>query len=352
MSAAKILGVGFAGAGPVTQAIHLPTLAHLPDLFTPACVMDVNIDLAASVADGTGARAAGSLEELLADPAVDVVAICSPQQFHADQAIAAMRAGKKAILCEKPLASSAEEARAIADVSAETGVPVIVGAMHVFDPAWRAVQDELGDFSSRVRSIRSSIVLPLNDRFENWATEVTGRPEMAFTMPGEMTPELIRQTFHGLILGLAVHDLPLIRTFLPDWRDLEIWSARQLAPFGYLIAGQAGGRALQLAGTMHLHGEAYWDLEVVTEAEVLRIRFTPSYVHGGSAVATMTDAAGAVRQIGPFGRNGYVEEWRALHAAANGDRSAAPALDTVAADFDFVIDVANKASASAIGELP
>lgn len=352
MSAAKALGVGFAGAGPVTQAIHLPTLSHLPDLFTPACVMDVNIDLAASVAAGAGARHAGSLQELLADPAVDVVAICSPQRFHAEQAIAAMRAGKKAILCEKPLADSVEGAREIADVSAETGVPVIVGAMHVFDPAWRAVQGELGDFRSRVRSIRSSIVLPLNDRFENWATEVNGRPEMAFNMPGEMTPELIRQTFHGLILGLAVHDLPLIRTFLPDWHDLEIWSARQLAPFGYLIAGQAGGRALQLAGTMHLHGEAYWDLEIVTDAEVLRIRFTPSYVHGGSAVATITDASGAVRQVGPFCRNGYVEEWRALHAAANGDRSAAPTLDTVAADFDFVIDIANKASASAIGELP
>lgn len=352
MSADKRLGVGFAGAGPVTQAIHLPTLAHLPDLFMPACVMDVNLDLAATVAAGAGARHVGSLEALLADQAVDVVAICSPQQFHADQTIAAMRAGKKVVLCEKPLANSAEEARAIAEVSAETGVPVIVGAMHVFDPAWRAVQDMLSDFPSRVRSIRSSIVLPLNDRFENWATQVTGRPEAAWSMPGEMTPEVIRQAFHGLILGLAVHDLPLVRTFLPDWRDLEIWSARQLAPFGYLIAGQAGGRAVQLAGTMHLHGEAYWDLEVVTDAEVLRIRFTPSYVHGGSAVATITNASGAVRQIGPFDRNGYVEEWRALHAAANGDRSAAPTLDTVAADFDFVIDVASKASASAIGELP
>lgn len=351
MSATKALGVGFAGAGPVTQAIHLPTLAHLPDLFTPACVMDVNVDLAASVAAGAGARHTGSLETMLADPAVDVVAICSPQQFHAAQAIAAMRAGKKAVLCEKPLANSAEEARAIADVSAETGIPVIVGAMHVFDPAWRAVQETLGDFPARVRSIRSSIVLPLNDRFENWATEVTGRPEMAFSMPGEMTPEVIRQMFHSLILGLAVHDLPLVRGLLPDWRDLEIWSARQLAPFGYLIAGQAGGRAVQLAGTMHLHGEAYWDLEAVTDAQVLRIRFTPSYVHGGSAVATITDASGAIRQIGPFDRNGYVDEWRALHAAAHGDRRAAPTLDTVAEDFDFAIDVANKASATAIGEL-
>jgi len=359
MSGTKPLGVGFAGAGPVTQAIHLPTLAHLPDLFTPACVMDVNADLAASVAASAGARHTNSLEAMLADPSVDVVAICSPQQFHADQAIAAMRAGKKAVLCEKPLANTADEARAIAQASAETGVQVIVGTMHVFDPAWRALQETLGDLPSRARSIRSSIVLPMNDRFENWATEVTGRPEAAWSMPGQMTPDLIRQIFHGLILGLAVHDLPLVRTFLPDWRDLEIWSARQLQPFGYLIAGQAGGRAVQLAGTMHGHGEAYWDLDVVTDAEALRIRFTPSYIHGGSAVATLTDGSGAVRQIGPFERNGYVEEWRAVHAAArgavqgamHGDAHAAPDLATIADDFDFVMDVAAKASEQAIGEL-
>lgn len=351
MSGTKPLGVGFAGAGPVTQAIHLPTLAHLPDLFAPVCVMDVNVDLAASVAAGAGARHTASLEALLADPTVDVVAICSPQQFHADQAIAAMRAGKKAVLCEKPLANSADEARAIVEVSAETGVPVIVGTMHVFDPAWRALQETLGDLPSRARSIRSSIVLPLNDRFENWATEVTGRPEMAFSMPAEMTPDMIRHLFHSLVLGLAVHDLPLVRTFLPDWRDLEIWSARQLAPFGYLIAGQAGGRAVQLVGTMHGHGEAYWDLEVVTDAEVLRIRFTPSYVHGGSAVATVTDASGVVRQIGPFDRNGYVEEWRTVYAAVHGDAGVTPTLPTIADDFDFVMDVAIKASAQALGEL-
>ena len=56
----------------------------------------------------------------------------------------------------------------------------------------------------------------MNDRFENWATEVTGRPKAAWSPPGQMTPELIRQIFHGLTPGFAVHDLPLVRTFLPD----------------------------------------------------------------------------------------------------------------------------------------
>ena len=132
------LGIGFLGAGPVTQAIHLPTLARIGDLFTVSHITDINLEIAASVAARVGSRHSTSLDALLDDPSVDVVAVCSPHQFHADQVIAACRAGKRAVLCEKPFAMSGEEASRIAAVSAETGVPIVVGAMHTFDPGWRA----------------------------------------------------------------------------------------------------------------------------------------------------------------------------------------------------------------------
>ena len=352
MSTQRPLGIGFLGTGPVVQTIHLPTLARLTDILVPVSVMDVNADLAASVAGRAGAKHTTSLDDILADPLVDVVAVCSPQQFHADQVVAAMRAGKKAILCEKPFATSPEEANRIAEASAETGVPVVVGTMHVYDPAWIAVQRAWGDFPSTVRSIRSSIVLPLNDRFEDWATEVVGRPPANFTMPGEMTPELIRQIFDGLILGLAVHDLPLVRMLLPDQAELEVQSARQLAPFGYLVGATAGDCAVQLVGTMHGHGEPYWEIEAVAEDQVLRIRFTPSFVHAGSGVATLQDSDGSARQFGPYPDNGYENEWRALHAAVHGDRRDIPDPSVLIDDLAFVLDVAAKATASAIGDLP
>jgi len=352
MSAGRPLGVGFLGAGPVVQTIHLPTLARMPDLLVPVSVMDVNADLSEAVAGRVGASHTTSLETILADPSVDVVAVCSPQQFHAAQVVAAMRAGKRAILCEKPFATSADEASQIAKASADTGVPVIVGTMHVFDPAWIAVRRAWGDFPAKVRSVRSSIVLPMNDRFEDWSTEVVGRPAMDFEMPGEMTPELIRQMFDGLILGLAVHDLPLIRTFLPDYAELEVLSARQLAPFGYMVGGRAGDCAIQLVGTMHGHGEPYWELEAVAEDEVLSIRFTPSFVHAGSAVATIINRDSGARQFGPYDHNGYESEWRALHTAALGDRRDIPDPSALIADLAFVLDVAAKATASAIGDLP
>ena len=97
--------------------------------------------------------------------------------------IAACRAGKRAVLCEKPFATTAEQAAEIAAVAAETRVPVLVGAMHTFDPAWKAAVDGWGDLASSAVAIRSSIVLPPNPRFEDVATEVTGRTAAAPVAP-------------------------------------------------------------------------------------------------------------------------------------------------------------------------
>ena len=172
-----LLGVGILGAGPVTQAIHLPSLARLGDILEVRHIMDVDPAVAESVAGRVGARFSTSMDELLADPAVDIVAICSPHQFHAAQVIAACRAGKKAVLCEKPFAMNGEEAAAISAVSAETGVPINVGAMHTFDPGWLAAEDAWGDLPEQVHTVRSSIVLPPNPRFEDFATEIVGRDD-------------------------------------------------------------------------------------------------------------------------------------------------------------------------------
>src|SRR3954453_23865628 len=90
------LRVGIIGAGPVTQAIQLPTLARLTDQFEVAVVMDVDSVTAATVARRADAAHTTRAEDVVGDPSVDVVVICSPSQFHAAQVIAACRAGVKA----------------------------------------------------------------------------------------------------------------------------------------------------------------------------------------------------------------------------------------------------------------
>jgi myo-inositol 2-dehydrogenase/D-chiro-inositol 1-dehydrogenase len=206
------LGVGFVGAGPVVQAIHLPTLARLGERLRTVAVMDVDTAVAAEVGARAGGRPVADIEQLLADPAVDVVAICSPQQFHAEQIEAACLAGKRGVLCEKPLATSRAEVARVADVSRRTGVPIVVGAMHTYDPGWTTALEARSELPDNVHTVRSEIILPPNSQFEDWATEVISRPE--FNPPDLSDPEVRSAMINAGVLGLAIHDLPLVRRFL------------------------------------------------------------------------------------------------------------------------------------------
>ena len=172
----EVLGVGILGAGPVTQAIHLPTLARQGGRFRVAAVMDVDAGVAEGVAARVGAKPVTTMEAVLEDPEVDVVAVCSPHQFHAEQVAAICAAGKRGILCEKPLATTREEAAQITEAVTSADVPLVVGAMHAYDPAWLAGLAACADRLDSAHTIRSTIVLPFNDRYEDWATQIASRP--------------------------------------------------------------------------------------------------------------------------------------------------------------------------------
>ena len=102
----RSLGVGFLGAGLVTQAIHLPVLAGIADRLHVVSVMDVDISVAERVAARCGANFTTDADAIMHDPNIDVVVVCSPDSMHAAQTVAACQSGKLAVLCEKPLALS------------------------------------------------------------------------------------------------------------------------------------------------------------------------------------------------------------------------------------------------------
>ncbi|TCO42540.1 putative dehydrogenase [Kribbella antiqua] len=333
-------GIGFLGAGPVTQSIHLPTLARLGDAFAIRHITDVDPAVAEAVAGRVGAAHSTSTEALLDDPAVDVVAICSPNSFHAEQLIAACRAGKKAVLCEKPLAMSAAQADAITAVSAETGVPIMVGAMHTFDPGWRAAVAHWGDLPASSHTIRLSVVLPPNARFEDVATEVLSRSP--FPAPDWSDVEVLAAMIHGGVMGLAIHDLPLIRRLLPRYDDLQVIDAKFLAPFGYRILFVAGGKSIELHAMVSQTWQPDWVLEAFSDDQVLHVEFTPSYVHAGSAVSTLTTSDSA-RVFGPATVNGYEAEWRELAAILRGEL-APPSTRDLVDDVRFALTVADAAA--------
>ncbi len=72
-------------------------------------------------AESRGIKAYATLEEMLADPAINAVTIANPSGMHGEAAIAAAKAGKH-ILCEKPLEITPARAKAITDACTQYGV--------------------------------------------------------------------------------------------------------------------------------------------------------------------------------------------------------------------------------------
>jgi predicted dehydrogenase len=112
-------------------------------------------------------RAHGSYEELLADPEIDAVYIPLPNHLHVPYSIKAAEAGKH-VLCEKPIALNAAEARALLDARDRTGVLIQEAAMIRVHPRWLATRAELARGSAgkigELRSIVSSFGYHLRQR--------------------------------------------------------------------------------------------------------------------------------------------------------------------------------------------
>jgi len=106
------LRIGFVGCGRVTAELHLPALARLEDVEAVA-LADPDTACARRVAGEFGiARVHPDAATLAADPAVDLVAVCSPPRHHAEGALAALAAGRH-VFVEKPLALDLESADAL-----------------------------------------------------------------------------------------------------------------------------------------------------------------------------------------------------------------------------------------------
>ncbi|MCZ7646862.1 MAG: Gfo/Idh/MocA family oxidoreductase [Planctomycetota bacterium] len=115
------LRIGLLGFGGVVARFHVPALkAHAARCEIAAVARgDANRLAEAKTLAGTH-RGYADWRELVADPDLDAVLIASPNALHADQAVAALEAGKD-VLCEKPPAMNAAEAERMAAAAVQHG---------------------------------------------------------------------------------------------------------------------------------------------------------------------------------------------------------------------------------------
>ncbi|WP_115554235.1 Gfo/Idh/MocA family protein [Xanthomonas arboricola] len=93
-------------------------------------------------------RAYRDIEDVVADPQVQVVHVCTPNHLHRAMAQAALQAGKH-VICEKPLATTLQDAQALAAMAASTGLVATVPFVYRYHPVIREArariaQGELG----------------------------------------------------------------------------------------------------------------------------------------------------------------------------------------------------------------
>jgi predicted dehydrogenase len=111
---AAVIGTGFIGTVHVEALRRIGVQVH--------GVLGSSPERGAARAATLGvARAYDSFDELLADPAVEVVHVTSPNDLHLPHAKAALAAGRH-VVCEKPLAMSALESRELVELAAATGL--------------------------------------------------------------------------------------------------------------------------------------------------------------------------------------------------------------------------------------
>jgi phthalate 4,5-cis-dihydrodiol dehydrogenase len=107
-------------------------------LMLPALSRDPRVELVAAADPRPEARlkfkakSYSSVEELCQDPAVEVLYIATPHQFHAEQARLAASQGKH-LLVEKPMALTLEDCRSMIDAARKARVALVVGHSHSFD---------------------------------------------------------------------------------------------------------------------------------------------------------------------------------------------------------------------------
>jgi predicted dehydrogenase len=98
---------------------------------------------AQTAAEALGAeRALPSAEELVNDPHIDVVHICTPNHLHLDLAEAALAAGKH-VICEKPLAVDAAGARRLVAAAQESGLQAAVPFVYRYYPTVREARERV-----------------------------------------------------------------------------------------------------------------------------------------------------------------------------------------------------------------
>lgn len=117
--------IGIIGCGKIAQVRHIPEYTDNKNA-TIAAYYDLNTQRAQELANQYGGKVYPSYEQILADPEIDAVSVCTANSSHAQITIEALRAGKH-VLCEKPMATTLEDCEEMVQAAKQCGKFLMIG---------------------------------------------------------------------------------------------------------------------------------------------------------------------------------------------------------------------------------
>jgi predicted dehydrogenase len=131
---------GVLGVAKIATEKVIPAIQACPDA-TVLAIASRSLERARMAADAAGIpRAYGSYDDLLADPEIEAIYNPLPNHLHVPWSIRALESGKH-VLCEKPIALTAAEARRLMDVRDRTGRLIQEAVMVRTHPRWLGARD-------------------------------------------------------------------------------------------------------------------------------------------------------------------------------------------------------------------
>ena len=157
---AKKLRIGIVGAGGIAQYAHLPGYASMPDECEIVAICDINEATAKATAEKFGiGRVLTDYRELVEDPQIDAISVTTPNAFHMEPTVSALRSGKH-VLCEKPLGMNAKECKKMCRAAKDAKRILQVGLQFRFSGIARFMHDyiergHMGDiYYARAQALR------------------------------------------------------------------------------------------------------------------------------------------------------------------------------------------------------
>ncbi len=124
----KKLKIGIVGCGGIANGKHMPALSRIPEVEMVAfCdIIEERAQKAAKQYGTEDAKVYTDYKELLADDSIEVVHVLTPNREHCAITVDALEAGKH-VMCEKPMAKTAADARKMLDAAKRTGKKLTIG---------------------------------------------------------------------------------------------------------------------------------------------------------------------------------------------------------------------------------